>query len=340
MKHIIRLLWVVIIAAGLYSCTQMAAQVKTEPTKEAPISTNIFRGDGTLNIEIAIPQKEWDYTSVLSDDGLNYTIVVQGIQRSLGLLTSYARSCPWTGRFIRAVLSSSSSLPIDINWRPLKNELGLQIRLTALEPDMEMLSMKTFGGWTDPEHPAKSFQGADHQDKTTVISFDAPVVYTVGEAGGRHYLDIFGVNILPGIIKHKGLLATNQLDGKTRLIFKKNKVQVCPDENDLILGKACKGYVGLSGFTREKNEMTESFLFMLPGRPEMKVMQMKGLTAFGFKDTRLFSRVFKRYMDGDVYKVEAREKDGMLWLIFLYEGDLKYRKYYSGDKFFVVFFRG
>lgn len=135
-------------------------------------------------------------------------------------------------------------------------------------------------------------------------------------------------------------MATNQLDGKTRLIFK-NKVQVCPDENDLILGKACKGgYVGLSGFTREKNEMTESFLFMLPGRPEMKVMQMKGLTAFGFKDTRLFSRVFKRYMDGDVYKVEAREKDGMLWLIFLYEGDLKYRKYYSGDKFFVVFFRG
>lgn len=80
--------------------------------------------------------------------------------------------------------------------------------------------------------------------------------------------------------------------------------------------------------------------FSLPGRPDMGIRELNGLVAFGFKDTKLFSGLFKRYNDGDVYKVEAREKDGMLWLIFLYKNDLKFRKYYSGDKFFVVFYRG
>lgn len=72
----------------------------------------------------------------------------------------------------------------------------------------------------------------------------------------------------------------------------------------------------------------------------MNVRELDGLVAFGFKDAKLFSGLFKRYSDGDVYKVEARQKDDMLWLIFLYHNHLKYRKYYSGDKFFVVFYRG
>jgi hypothetical protein len=339
MKQLIRIFWIVVVVAGVYACAQIEVPVKVEPIKEAYISTSIYRGDGNLNIDILIPEKSWDYTSVLSDDGHYYTIVVKGIERKLGDVNlirpalSVDRNDYPSGFKLVFKLANRHKL------ETFRNELGLHIELTALEPDMEMLSMKTFGAWADPEHPASSFKGVDHQEKNTIISFDAPVVYATGEAGGRYYLDIFGVNILSGLIKHKGILATNKLDGKTRLIFK-NKVQVCPDEFDLILGKSCTGYVGLSGFTRDKNDKTESFLFMLPGRPEMKVMQIEGMTAFGFKDTRLFSQVFQKYMDGDVYKVEAREKDGMLWLIFLYQGDLKYRKYYSGDKFFVVFFRG
>ncbi|PLX65948.1 MAG: hypothetical protein C0603_13310 [Denitrovibrio sp.] len=339
MKNMIRLLWVLVVIAGIYACAQIEVPVKVEPIKDAYVSTSIYRGDGNLNIDILIPEASWDYTSVLSDDGHYYTIVVKDIKRKLGDVN-----------MIRPILSvkrtdypSGFKLVFNLANRQkletFKNELGLHIVLTALEPDMEMLAMKTFGAWSDPVHPARKFKGIDHQKMQSIISFDAPPLYATGEAGGRHYLDIFGVDILSGIIKHKGILATNKLDGKTRLIFK-NKVQVCPDEFDLILGKSCTGYVGLSGFTREKNAKTESFLFMLPGRPEMKVMQIEGMTAFGFKDTRLFSQVFQQYIDGNVYKVEAREKDGMLWLIFLYNGDLKYRKYYSGDKFFVVFYRG
>jgi len=336
---IFKIVLVLLTLLGVYSCVELQAPMADAPILVAPVSTNIFRGDGDLNIEVAIPEKDWGYTSVLSDDGHAYTLVVKDIKRKLGNIDiirpikSVDRTEYPSGFKLVFHLVNRHKL------ETFRNELGLHIRLTALEPDMEMLSMKVFGPWADPQLPAKTFKGAETVDGVTIINFDNPAIYAAGEAGGRQYIDIFGVSILSGIIKHNGLLATNQLEGKTRLIFK-NKVQICPDDKNLILGKACRGYTGLSGFTREKNDKTESFLFMLPGRPEMKVMQQDGLVAFGFSDTRLFSKVFQKYNDSYVYKVEAREKDGMLWLIFLYNGDVQYRKYYSGDKFFVVFYRG
>ena len=219
-----------------------------------------------------------------------------------------------------------------------KSDLGLRIRLTSLEPDMEIYSMENFGGWAEPVYPAHELVTSDEGSGTTVLTFDRPPLYATGEAGGRYYLDVFNVRIGQGIVRYKGLAAVNAGDEKTRLIFR-NRTDFCPDDKTITIGKACKGYSGLSGFTRDINAKTESFQFTLPGMPAAETAEREGLTAFGFKDTELFSKVFQRYTDGGVYKVEARRKDGMLWLIFLYDGEMKWRKYYSGDKFFVVFYR-
>ncbi|PLX70306.1 MAG: hypothetical protein C0602_05705 [Denitrovibrio sp.] len=335
----IRYIVIFIIISAAFSCVQMQPIQEPEAVmKQTPVSVYIYRMGGDLKIEMAIAEKEWDYTSVLSDDGLQYTLVVKNLSSGLGKV-DYVR--PVIG-LDRTDYPSGFKLVFTLASRhklyASRNDLGLQIVLTALEPDMEILSMNSFGPWASPEIPAATFQGSVTDKDITTVEFDSAPVYAKGESGGRYYLDVFNVSILPGIVKHKGLLATNRMEGKTRFIFG-HDVEICPQERTLVLGRECRGYTGLSGFVRDKNEKTESFLFSLPGRPEMSVMEMDGLVAFGFEDTRLFSGLFKRYNDGDVYKVEARRKDGKLWLIFLYKNELKYRKYYSGDKFFVVFYR-
>jgi len=338
---ILRILLALLVIAGVYACTQIEYAVDKNAPIDAPVSIDMYRTGGDLNIELIIPKSGWDYTSVLSNDGLTYTLVLKDLDRAMGEILDINIIRPIT-KIERTQYPSGIKLVFHlVNPHVLstsKNDLGLHVTLTSTSPDMEMVSMKTFGGWADPQNPASTFQGIHDKDGKTTITFDGPVVYSSGKAGGRHYVDIFGVNLLPGIVKHKGLMASNNMNNKTRLIFK-NMVKLCPESNRLTIGEGCKGYSSLAGFKREKNDKTESFQFDLPGRPEMSIREMDGLVAFGFKNTRLFSKVLQRYSDGDVYKVEAREKDGILWLVFLYENNLKYRKYYSGDKFFVVFYR-
>ncbi|ADD67085.1 hypothetical protein Dacet_0285 [Denitrovibrio acetiphilus DSM 12809] len=339
-----KILLLVFLLTCVYACTGF--QLKPEPLEppppppvsENPVTSYVYRIGGDLNIEFAIADDSWDYTAVMSNDGVTFTLVIKDVEREMGdlevirpLKSVDKTEYPSGFRLVFHLASRHSAYT-------LKNDLGLKVVLTALDPDMEILSMNTFGSWADPLRPAEAFQGTFADGGKTTVKFDGPPLYSAGEAGGRNYIDVFGVNIIPGTIKHPALVASNNMDGKTRLIFNK-KVDVCPDNYSLIIGEKCKGYSGLSGFRREKNEKTESFEFRLPGRPDMTVREMNGIVAFGFKDAKLFSKVLQRFAVSYVYKVEAREKDGMLWLIFLYNGDLKYRKYYSGDRFFVVFYR-
>jgi len=327
-----------ILLAGLFACTAVQTVQKIERPSDAPVSMYMHRDKAGLNIDVLIPVKGWEYTSVLSDDGMHYTLVVKNLTRKLGAVDIIRPVLSYKAKQYPSGFKATFDLANRNRLDTYRNESGLHIKLTSLEPDMEAYSMENFGGWADPVKPADSFQGAVEKDGVTEISFDAPADYSEGEAGGRYYLDIYNVKILPGIIKHKGLLETVLSDNKTRLIFK-NRQQVCPDDRTLTIGRACAGYSGLSGFKREVTDASESFEFNLHGTPDSVEKTAEGLTAFGFKNTRLFSSVFQRY-SGGVYKVEARERDGILWLIFLHDKNLKYRKYYSGDKFFAAFYRG
>lgn len=336
-----RLILMAVILTFLSACTETAMLADKSAPAIAPVSMDIYRTNSDLNLDFIIPQKGWEYTSVLSNDGTVYTIVFKNISREIGDITPI--------NIIRPILKvEKTQYPSGFKMvfhlsgahklSSSRSEVGLHVMLTSQEPDTNLFVMRTFGGWADPQTPAATFQGVMQKDGTTEVRFDNPVIYSMGKAGGRFYLDIFNLDLLPGTVKFKTLLASNNMEGKTRLIFS-SPVNVCPGENSLTIGMQCTGYSSLWGFKRDKNDMTESFQFSLPGRPEMTVREGKGLVAFGFDDTKLFSAVLQRFSDGDVYKVEAREKDGKLWLVFLYNGDLKYRKYYSGDKFFVVFYR-
>jgi hypothetical protein len=338
---IIRIITVLLAMVILYACTETAIMAEMQAPQDAPVSTDIYRTGGDLNMDFVIPKGGWDYTAVLSNDGLTFTLVVKNLDRPIDEFMKI--------NIIRPILKiektqypSGFKLVFHLSTTHLlstsRSETGLHVRLTSTRPDTELLSMKTFGGWADPQTPAQTFQGVMQRGGETEVMFDNPVIYSQGTAGGRYYLDIFNVNLLPGTVKYKTLLASNNLNGKTRLIFSE-PVSVCPEGNSLTIGKQCAGYSSMWGFRRDKNDKTESFQVSLPGRPEMTVRESDGLAAFGFDDTKLFSKVLQRFNDGDVYKVEVREKDGKLWLVFLYNGDLKYRKYYSGDKFFVVFYR-
>ena len=343
---IIRFLTFLVAAIVLYSCTETAMMAEIQPTadapKDAPVSADIYRRGADLNIDFVIPKGGWDFTSVLSNDGQEYTLVIKNLDRPIGEFQKINVIRP-IERIDTRQYPSGFKLVFHLSTpqqllSATRTETGLQVRLASVKPDVELLSIKVFGGWADPQTPARTFQGVmKHGDKTEIM-FDNPVVYSTGTAGGRYYLDIFNVDILPGTVKYKSLLASNNLEGKNRLIFSE-PVTACPEGNSLTIGMKCVGYSSMWGFKREKNDRTESFQVSLPGRPEMTVRESDGLVAFGFDDTMLFSEVLQRFSDGDVYKVEVREKDGKLWLVFLYEGDLKYRKYYSGDKFFVVFYR-
>ena len=337
--NILRFLTIFITLIGFWGCAEVKQVFEKPAPAKTPVSMHAHRSGDVLHLEFAIADSGWDYTSVLSNDGMTYTLVIKDTDRAIGkinyirpILDVQQKQYPSGFKLVfklvnKHILSTS------------KNSSGLSVALTAIEPDVEMLTMRTFGSWADPERPAKQFSGVEYKDGMSQLSFDGTVLYATGEAGGRFFVDIFGMYISQGSVKHKGLAAVNNIDRKTRFIFK-NKIDICAEEWMITFGKSCDSYSGLSGFKRLKNEKTESFEFSLPGRPEMKIMEKEHIVAFGFKDTKLFSKVFQRYSDGGVYKVEAREKDGMLWLIFLYNGDLKFRKYYSGDKFFVVFYRG
>lgn len=205
----------------LFSCAEVEPVKEPEAVmKGAPVSSYIYRSGGDLIIDMAIPEQGWEYTSLLSDDGITYTLVVKNIKRELGNVEyvrpviDFEKTKYPSGFKLVFTLASKHQL------KTSRTELGLQIVLTALEPDMEMLSMKTFGGWASPMIPAATFQGALSENAVTEIEFDNEPVYATGEAGGRYYLDIFGVNILPGIVKHEGLLATNRLEGKPDLYLK------------------------------------------------------------------------------------------------------------------------
>lgn len=342
MRKIYFLIGVLVLSAGIFSCAKMQVPdvpAVTEYPEETPASFSFIREDDVLNIQLLIPDSGWDYTSVLSDDGMKYTLVVRGTARKPGHIDiirpvlSYETSEYPSG--FRVIFSLASRHRLHTS----ANELGLHIKLTAIEPDLEILSMDTFGAWYDPDTPAGIFAGAEEKDGKTEIYFDNPPLYASGEAGGRWYVDIFGVRILGGQVKHKDLKAVNSTPEKTRLIFGR-KQQICPQGKTLVIGRSCAGYSGIFDFVREKNDSTESFQFSVAGKPEYKEMVKPGMLAFGFQDTGLFGPVFARYPDGGVYKVETRGRDNMVWLVFLHEKGLNYRKYYSGDKFFVVFYRG
>jgi hypothetical protein len=316
----------------------MAADYPEKPAP-TPLSSHLYRTEGVLNIEFAIPSEDWDYSSHLDDSGLVYTLVIKGVKAPLGKINLIrpaiglkTREYP-SGHKIEITLANKSRL------EAVKTKIGLHVKLIAIEPDMEMLSMDMFGGWADPHLPAKTFYGVNSESKNTEIEFDNMPVYATGESGGRYYLDIFGVKIPYGAVKADNIAAVNRHENKTRLIFTK-PFNICPEGKTLEIGRECKGYSSLYNFQREMNDRSESFLFMLPGRPPMEIKTMKGLVAFGFKDTTLFSKGLYRFDDGMVYKVEAREKDGLLWLVFLLNREAEFRKYYSGDQFFVVFYRG
>lgn len=334
-RYILMILALTLLAWG---CVQITPEPKQSSAEATPVSMSMHRDHCVLNIDVVIPENDWSYTSVLSDDGMTYTLIVKGIHRKLGALSlirpalSYSKTEYPLGFRIVIKLANRNGL------QTIKNSVGLRIKLTAIEPDMEMYSMDTFGPWADPLIPAEKFDGSVKDSSRAVISFDSTPVYASGEAGGRYYLDLFHAHIEPGTVKYKGLIATTHPQGKTRLIFD-HEVKFCPKDNTITLGTSCAGYSGLMGFKKDVKGKAESFQFLLPGSPKVHEENMNGLTAFGFSDTKLFSRVFQRYSSGQVYKVEARRKDGMLWLVFLYHGELKHRRYYSGDRFFVVFYK-
>jgi hypothetical protein len=320
------------------SCAEKAP-IPMKFAQEAPVTVSMDSDGSELNVYMVIPVSGWNYTAVLNDDGVNCTLIVKDLAVKLGsfdtvrpIIRTKKEIYP-SGFKIELTFAGRQSMEVS------RNELGLHLKFTALEPDMERLSMTSFGGWAEPVTPASKILAGEMHGMTATAVFDRDPIYAAGSAGGRFFVDIFGVVISDGMLKHPKLLSVNRQEGKTRLIFSE-KTDICPDENRLHFGVKCPGYSGLTGFVREKNDQTENFSFLLPGSPQMETYEAKGLVAYGFKDTKLFSRVYQRFAEGDVYKVETRMNDGMLWLVFLYTGDVRYRSYYSGDKFFVAFYRG
>jgi len=335
-----RYILIFMMAIGLIACVAEKDVKKLPEKSKTPVSFYMSRSGETLNIDVAIPSDKWKFSSHLDDNMLDYNLVITNVWAELGeineirpIVNVKTTNYP-SGHRVEFKFASKSRVEVK------RNDVGLNIKVFSLEPDVERQSMELFGKWQSSLLAARTFAGAEvYRDGSGDIKFDGIPIYAKGKAGGRYYLDIFNVYIPQGSVKAKNLAAVNRLSGKTRLIFKK-PFNICPDDKRIVIGKSCQGYSSLYNFGREKNNSSESFLFMLPGRPESRIVEKKGLVAFGFKNTRLFSRGLYRFSDGMVYKVETREKDGMLWLIFLYNGEVKFRKYYSGDKFFVVFYRG
>lgn len=215
---------------------------------------------------------------------------------------------------------------------------GFRLFFRALEPDMEEVAMELFGRWTDPQLSASRLIGVDNGSDVSVIKMNSTPAYGAGTSGNKNYLDIFGVRIPEGNLKHDSLKAVNSVKGKTRLIFK-NGAKFCPEGFNMIIGRQCGGYNSLLSLEKEITGDNESFQFILTGRPQVMEKRQKGMTAFGMKNVRVFGEGVRRYDEDKVYKVETRKKDGIVWLVFLHEPELRSRTYFNGDNFFVVFYR-
>lgn len=215
---------------------------------------------------------------------------------------------------------------------------GLKFTMTSQEPDMEAVSMDRYGGWTDSNLGASNLTGIDTQGQISTLNFDGMPRYAQGNDGGRYYLDIYGVYIPQGNIRLSNVTATSSQEDKTRIFFKQ-RPDICPTGNTMLIGQQCTGYGSIFGFKKEKKNGNESFSFTFVGNPQVTERTDDNITAFGFKNMKLFGNGLNRYNDDNVYKMETRSSEGLTWLVFLHQPGMKYKKYINGDKFFVVFYK-
>ncbi len=314
------------------------ADVTPEPVKKEEVRVDVssVRDDKVLSFDIAIGSNDFEYTAELSVSGRKAVVILKNNKYKMGNLDI----CRPVSKF--DITDSENGMKFEIylaNKNTMKQErIGNWIRLTfrALEPDMEMAAMAQFGPWIRPLLAASEYRGVNNREKSSELIFDSYPAYAYGKVGKKYYLDIFGVKIPAGNLKYRNVSAVTTPEGKTRIVLK-SPTDFCVDNFNITLGKKCGGYSSLFGFKKEIKKGSESFSFNLTGHPPVFEKKMKGLSAFGIKNVKLFGEGMQRYEDDRVYKVETRFTEDMVWLVFLHEPEMTYDYYYKGDKFFIVF---
>ena len=332
-------LFLVLVPLFLFSCAIPQEVLSEFNKKPAPAQVDVSADrDGMITrIDIAVGSQDFDYTAEMSKNGRKAVVI---IKNGLFKMGSQALCRPISKM---NVTESEQAIKFEI-YLAGKSELSAErmnnwVRLTfrAMEPDMEMVAMETYGSWIRPLLGAYEYKGVDNGGGRSVIRLNSYPAYATGRAGGRYYLDVYGVRIPAGNVKYSGLTGSTMPEGKSRLLFS-SAPDFCVKDFNITLGKRCAGYSSLFDFRKEVKNGSESFSCTLTGQPQVMERSMKGLTAFGMRNVRLFGSGMDRYDDEKVYKVETREKDGITWLVFLHEPEMRYKTYFSGDRFFVVFY--
>lgn len=337
-KSMIKRLLLLVFCVIFASCAVINRVV--EPPKPEPLSVDVstVKNGNIMVMNIKVSKPDWEYMAGLSKDGRKAVVI---LRNNTFKLNSQELTRPISKM---DVTEAENVLKLEI-YLGNRNKMtekaegdSLQLTFRALEPDMEEVAMELFGKWTDPLLSASRLLGIDNGSDVSVIKMNSTPAYGAGTAGNKNYLDIYGVRIPEGNLKHDSLSAVNSVKGKTRLIFK-NGAKFCPDKFNMVIGRQCGGYNSLLSLKKEINGTNESFEFILTGRPQVMEKRQKGMTAFGMKNVKVFGEGVRRYEDEQVYKVETRKKDGIIWLVFLHEPELRSKTYFSGDNFFVVFYR-
>jgi hypothetical protein len=305
------------------------------------VTINSSRSGDNLTVEFAVDSDRIKFTADMDESGKSVVVHTPNI----GLYSmTYELTRPLMS--VDAYKNENSDYTIKLKlalkcrMTRVDTENGFKLVFAIQETDTEMVAMQAFGTWIRPYVAAGRLTGVRNAPSHTVLNFDGTPVYSIGTEGGVNYADVYNVRIPAGNVKYSGVVDTNILNGKSRLIFK-GTPEICVQGTKMTVGRSCAGYVSLFGVSKEKKSNNEKFMFRITGRPEISVKTLKGVTGLGMKNVRLFGTGLVRF-DGDaVFKTEVRQSGGLTWIVFVHDPAYKFRKFYSsGDVLNVVFYKG